>query len=677
MAKIGKTRVLVLGGGLGGVSAALTLTATPALRERYEVTLVNHGWRLGGKGASGRNALQGQRIEEHGLHIFLGFYNAAFEAVRGAYAEWNKPADYAFQSWEDAFLPLYQVTLMQEIPRRHGPAWHPWNITLPPHPGTPGDGKPLHPGFLLASLLELLDDLIAAEKELPEALQKVLADGPLSAVRRHLETLGDKSPDTRWIAGILRDLQIVFQAALRLVLDLGLHVIPDALWDFLCAVDFGLALAIGYTLDVLPYGVTAFDRINGEDFRDWLIRHGLSSTFNWSGPVRLIYDMCFSYIDGQAANGPENARFAAGSAVEILGLMGFAYKGAPLWKMNAGMGDTVFTPFWFVLKQRGVDIRLFTRLHRLDVSENGNWVERIQLLKQVNYKNGEYDPFVKVAYGEDGQWLYCWPSEPNWDQIENGAALKAEGINFESVFCPHSVGDETLEVGKDFDLCVLAMPPAALAGPAAALSAADPRLRAMIETIPAVPTQAVQLWMRPDIKAMGWDYGPTAMTSYVEPLDSWGEMSHLLKAEAWKVDPPKAIEYLCGAVPWPELPKPYPCGLPARLAKDVEHTAALWLDANAGVLWPNTVVGGHFETSLVRSAYYRYNLDPSELYVQCFPGTIAARLPPGESGFVNAFLAGDWTRTWFSAGSADIAVLSGKQAAEAIARHPIDLTPPA
>lgn len=125
---MGKTRVLVLGGGLGGVSAALTLTATEALREKFDVTLVSHGWRLGGKGASGRNAKQGQRIEEHGLHIFLGFYDNAFRMVRGAYAEWDEPADYAFQTWQDAFRPLYQVTLMQDIPRFGKTRWHSWNL---------------------------------------------------------------------------------------------------------------------------------------------------------------------------------------------------------------------------------------------------------------------------------------------------------------------------------------------------------------------------------------------------------------------------------------------------------------------------------------------------------------------------------------------------------------------
>ena len=47
-------KILVLGGGLGSISAAHELTKTPELRQRNQVTVLQMGWRLGGKGASGR-----------------------------------------------------------------------------------------------------------------------------------------------------------------------------------------------------------------------------------------------------------------------------------------------------------------------------------------------------------------------------------------------------------------------------------------------------------------------------------------------------------------------------------------------------------------------------------------------------------------------------------------------
>jgi len=62
----GKVKVAVLGGGMGAMSAALALTEVDPKGEKYEITVHQLGWRLGGKTASGRNPKYGQRIEEHG-----------------------------------------------------------------------------------------------------------------------------------------------------------------------------------------------------------------------------------------------------------------------------------------------------------------------------------------------------------------------------------------------------------------------------------------------------------------------------------------------------------------------------------------------------------------------------------------------------------------------------------
>jgi len=53
-------RVAVIGGGCAAVAAAFELTR-PEHRGRYQVTLYQLGWRLGGKGASGRGPVD--RIE--------------------------------------------------------------------------------------------------------------------------------------------------------------------------------------------------------------------------------------------------------------------------------------------------------------------------------------------------------------------------------------------------------------------------------------------------------------------------------------------------------------------------------------------------------------------------------------------------------------------------------------
>ena len=77
-----REHVVILGGGVGGCIAAYWLSATPELREKYRVTLYQTGWRLGGKGASSRGGGDTHRSEEHGPHVWFGFYENAFKTLR-------------------------------------------------------------------------------------------------------------------------------------------------------------------------------------------------------------------------------------------------------------------------------------------------------------------------------------------------------------------------------------------------------------------------------------------------------------------------------------------------------------------------------------------------------------------------------------------------------------------
>ncbi len=73
---IAKQKVAILGGGVGSMTTAFHLTSVPDWQDKYDITLYQMGWRLGGKGASGRGP--NGRIEEHGLHIWLGFTTTRF-----------------------------------------------------------------------------------------------------------------------------------------------------------------------------------------------------------------------------------------------------------------------------------------------------------------------------------------------------------------------------------------------------------------------------------------------------------------------------------------------------------------------------------------------------------------------------------------------------------------------
>jgi uncharacterized protein with NAD-binding domain and iron-sulfur cluster len=65
---------------MAGLAAAWELSK-PANRDAVgSITVYQRGWRLGGKGASGRGV--NGRIEEHGLHVWLGYYDNAFRLMR-------------------------------------------------------------------------------------------------------------------------------------------------------------------------------------------------------------------------------------------------------------------------------------------------------------------------------------------------------------------------------------------------------------------------------------------------------------------------------------------------------------------------------------------------------------------------------------------------------------------
>jgi uncharacterized protein with NAD-binding domain and iron-sulfur cluster len=85
-----KKKVLILGGGVGAMTAAFELTRAPSWKDNFDITICQMGWRLGGKGASGRDLNNRARIEEHGLHLWFGFYENAFELIRLAYEEVNR-----------------------------------------------------------------------------------------------------------------------------------------------------------------------------------------------------------------------------------------------------------------------------------------------------------------------------------------------------------------------------------------------------------------------------------------------------------------------------------------------------------------------------------------------------------------------------------------------------------
>lgn len=669
-----KTKVAILGGGLGSIAAAYELSCTEALRDRYEITVYQQAFRLGGKGASGRNAALGQRIEEHGLHAFLGFYENAFRLMRDLYADYAalRP-DAKWKSYRDAFEPQRQVTLEEWVPKRGGRPeegrFATWNIVMPWLPGEPGDGEPVP---LVAKLvvggvqllLELLRDLLHREPRAFGVLARDLVLLQPTVLRDALT--GD-------VAGALDSIMRT----------LARHEDDDSLDDdvrrLVLASLLGSAILRGLATEVLPRGETeGFAYIDQWDFKTWLERHGASPRVSFWGPVRALYDLGFAYVEGKGDR--EHAQAAAGVCLRILLLLGLGYKDAPLWKMKAGMGDVIFAPAYEVLSARGVRFEFFARVTDVGLSDTGTLVDRITISDQVALVSGAYEPLVHV------NGLPCWPHEPLWDQIVDGAAVKArldaEGLTLESAWCQESVGTRTLRLGVDFDQVVMGISVGALPYVAPALVAGREDWRRMIATTKTVQTQAAQLWLDRDTRGLGWRSGPTIMTGYVEPFDTWGDMSHLLPEEAWPAPEPKSIAYFCNAFPDAEVIPPFTDPtFPKREAERVFAFTRRYLETHIGHLWPEATrpgepdaldyallhdpSGGVGEARL-RAQYVRANIDPTERYVLSVPGSTQLRLWAGRSGYMNLFLAGDWVMTSINGGCAEGAIEGGLRAAHAM-----------
>ena len=68
---------------MAALTAALALSEGNWTERFDRITVYQRGWRLGGKGASSRGPHG--RIEEHGLHLLLGYYHETFDVMRRCY----------------------------------------------------------------------------------------------------------------------------------------------------------------------------------------------------------------------------------------------------------------------------------------------------------------------------------------------------------------------------------------------------------------------------------------------------------------------------------------------------------------------------------------------------------------------------------------------------------------
>jgi uncharacterized protein with NAD-binding domain and iron-sulfur cluster len=445
-------------------------------------------------------------------------------------------------------------------------------------------------------------------------------------------------------------------------------------------IDVALASMRGLADPALLRENRGLDPLDRFDCRAWLVDNGASPDSIHSSFVRALYDLGFAYENGDF----ERPRIAAGAAMRGSLRAFFTYHGSFFWKMQAGMGDVVFAPLYEVLKRRGVRFEFFHRLRDVRMDGGGDtaqpFVTGLDFDVQVRLNHGrEYGPLVDVGG------VPCWPSQPDWAQLEDGARLRNEGQDFESHWTDSRASGRSLELGRDFDYVVLAVGVGALPHVAKQLVASSDRWRMMVASVKTVPTRAFQLWLKPTMDELGWTKGPVSLTGFREPFDTWADMTHLGKAEGWRKRP-GAIAYFCSVL---ADPGPVSRTNPDAQAAAVRRDAISFLNNEIGHLWPaawrrpgafrwellhgddaERTPGAHRDERRFDSQFWRANVSPSDRYTLSLPGSIQHRISPLDVPVENLTVAGDWTECGLNLGCVEAAVMSGLLASHAISQAP-------
>jgi len=707
-------QVAIVGGGCAGIAAAFELSR-PEHNGRYKVTVYQHGWRLGGKGASGRG--HSCRIEEHGFHVWMGFYENAFRLMRECYAELARdPAKCRIADWRDAFFPAPFIGVAS---RSEGGPYSAWLSYFPSAEGLPGDPLTREHPFSVSSYLAhtagaLRTMLLAAEAGaarerdgasptgngpgdaaastlgviLPEDISKRIARflkfGLLATTAGIIEALGLLEAvfeSSAIYPDVLLPLVEAMSSAVRRQFELFLSA--DAELQFVWqAIDLGMTAILGIVRFRLFSDPRGFDAINDYDFREWMKINGASEGTVNSPLVRSSYDLAMAYEGGDYGRPSHAAGVALRGSLRFL----FTYRGSIAWKMRAGMGDVVFAPFFEVLKRRGVSFQFFHRLQAVKLSDPEEsargerpYVNSLQFAIQAEVHDGEYRPLVDV------NGLPCWPSTPDYSQLVDGENLRER--NFESHWDQQATTTRTLRVTEDFDFVVLAVGLGAIPFVCQDFIERDERWRNMVTHLKTVETQAFQLWMREDMESLGWDGPSISLCGFARPFDTWGDMRHLIPEERWP-SAPGAIAYFCSALTEPGgTPDVNDAGYEVMRREQVRKNAISFLNNEIGQLWPRAVrYPGKFrwellldtngtdageEESRFGSQFWTANVNPSDRYVLSLPGTQKYRISPLDNTYDNMTIAGDWTACGLDTGCVESAIISGRLAAHAISGRPL------
>ena len=582
------------------------------------------------------------RIEEHGLHVWLGYYDNAFRLIRECYDEVDRGStdpDCPIRTWRDAFAPAPTIGLEDF----HDGDWSTWTAVFPANDRLPGE--PLGENTAPPNAV----DLVRRAMQLMTAFVQSLG-GPVTDLGPGLALAA--ASEAAKLMGSLEKLLPAFGAP-RLLADQVSEGLKPAvqgddrsrrLWHLLDLISAQLKGLVAD--DLLTHGFRSIDHI---EYREWIASHGASPETLDGALVRGLYDLAFSHRAGD----PTRTEFPAGLGLFLATKTFFDFRGALFWKMQAGMGDVVIAPIYQALRSRGVQYRFGHRVDDIELAEDGRSVERVLLGQQIRLRPGleEYDPLESHAG------IPCFRGRADPEQLRS--AEDVGEAELESFWCSWPDADEVcLERGRDFDELVLAVPVGMAPQITSQLMEASARWRLMVGTLETVGTQAFQLWLKPTEEELGWHRPGSTITSYVDSYDTWSSMTHLLDVEGWpESDRPGTIAYFCSSMAQEDHDDAADHDQPRRAHRKARRAAIRYLEESVGHYWP---AGGRRAGTFPVGAAVRYvgrrdigrdrpavrhrqrrpvrSLRPGDARHR--PG---ARCQPDDSGFRHLYLAGDWT----------------------------------
>jgi len=704
-----KTRIAVLGGGFGSLSAVYALTSLPDWQERYQITVHQLGWRLGGKAASGRNPARHERSEGRGAHLWFGFYENALRMMRDVYRELGRAPGTPLASFKEAFGSGSSLHLAGGAGR--APIWP---LSLPPNDDVPGESSTLpsmwsYVGQILAWIIDSIPhlhesfgsytDLLAAWDS---SARGILRDLIERAQGLGIAAYGEPSPEGVLLCDDLveragsagptidqelreHELRRAWAAPLLFLAEQCLAQFADddderILYPlFVGPLQLGLALVRGILSDRLYTDGRGLEAIQGEEFRAWLSGHGATASLLEHPLVGALYATFFAYEEGDVTR----PAIAAGTMTSVILRLFFTYRGALYYTPTAGTGEVVFAPLYLLLRRRGVRFRFFHKVKALHVADDDDSISAITISRQVILKarRRRYEPLVAI------KGLPCWPSAPRWHQIVLGHEQAIQALDFEAADSPEAEVFR-LRKGRDFDKVILGIAPGGLEKVCRSLAKRAPRWDEMLTNLRTAAVGGVSLWSYSTWRELTGDpEPPLAGSNFPAPFMSWENGSTAIPYELWTGKYwPGSVAKLQAVIPQAVLSLAEDGPNAQREAADawLRFQIRRWLSRHTQVLWPEGTAGftSGIDWNLLVDPERRMGEDRvdgqhvwsatqgSERQVLSLPGTDRYRLAADRSGFSNLMLAGDWTDTGLNLGCIESAVISGLQAARAICGAP-------